>query len=199
MKIALGVTGCIAAYKAAELVRRLLKEEVEVDVIMTENSTYFISPLTFQSLSGKRVILDQYELHPDASIEHIALAREMDLLLVAPASANIINKFASGVADDFLSTFFLSASSPILIAPSMNSSMYLNPVVQESIERLRKMGVSFIDPEEGDLACGEEGVGRLAGTDTIVREAVASVKKTQSLKGKRIVDTTIPTGCNGSG
>lgn len=189
MRIALAVTGCIAAYKAAEIVREFIREEIEVDVIMTENATCFISPLTFQALSGKRVILDQYELHPDASIEHVSLAREIDLLLVAPASADIINKFASGVADDFLSTFFLSASSPILIAPSMNSSMYLNPVVQESMEKLRRMGVAFIDPEEGELACREEGIGRLADIDIIVQEAVYKAKKTQSLKGKKIVVT----------
>jgi phosphopantothenoylcysteine decarboxylase/phosphopantothenate--cysteine ligase len=189
MRVALGVTGCIAAYKAAEIVRQLRKERAEVDVLMTGNSAYFISPLTFQSLSGKRVILDQYQLHPDASMEHISLARKIDLLLIAPASANIINKFASGVADDFLSTFFLSASSPILIAPSMNASMYLNPVVQGSIEKLRMMGVIFIDPEEGELACGEEGIGRLASVDSIVRETIALAKRSQSLKGKKVVVT----------
>ncbi len=189
MRVALGITGCIAAYKAAEIVRQLRKAGAEVDVLMTENSSYFISPLTFQSLSGKRVILNQYQLHPDASMEHISLAREIDLLLIAPASANIINKLASGVADDFLSTFFLSASSTVLIAPSMNSSMYLNPVVQESIEKLKKMSVSFIDPEEGDLACGEEGIGRLAHVDSIVREAITLARKSQSLKGKKILVT----------
>ncbi len=189
MRIALGITGCIAAYKAADILRAFVKQGVEVDVIMTENASHFITPLTFQSLSGKRVILDQYQLHPVASIEHISLAREIDLLLVAPASADIINKFASGVADDFLSTFFLSTSSPILIAPSMNSSMYLNPVVQESIEKLKRMGIAFIEPEEGDLACREEGIGRLASIDIIVKETINKAKKSQSLKGKKIIVT----------
>lgn len=189
MRIALGITGCIAAYKAAEIVRQLRKVGAEVDVLMTENSTYFISPLTFQALSGKRVILDQYELHSDASMEHISLAREIDLFLIAPASANIINKLASGIADDFLSTFFLSASTPVLIAPSMNASMYLNPIVQENIERLKRMGVTFIDPEEGELACGEEGIGRLASVDVIIQEAIASAEKSQSLKKKKVLVT----------
>ncbi|MEW5807039.1 MAG: bifunctional phosphopantothenoylcysteine decarboxylase/phosphopantothenate--cysteine ligase CoaBC [Acidobacteriota bacterium] len=189
MRIALGVTGCIASYKAAEIVRALVRRNVEVDVIMTQHATSFISPLTFQTLSRKRVIVEQYELHSDASVEHIALARLVDLFLVAPASADVINKFASGIADDFLTTFFLSCTAPVMIAPSMNASMYLNPVVQESVEKLKRGGVHIIAPEKGDLACGEEGVGRLPDIEKIVEEAMRAAVKSNSLKGKNVLVT----------
>lgn len=189
MRIALGVTGCIAAYKAAEIVRALMKRDAEVDVIMTKHATSFVSPLTFQTLSRKSVIVDQYEIHPNASVRHISLARSIDLLLVAPASADIINKFASGVADDFLTTTFLSCTSPVMIAPTMNPSMYLSVPVQESIGKLKKQGVTVLDPEKGETACGEEGIGRLADVEYIVEKALIAAERSKALKGKHLLVT----------
>lgn len=189
MRIALGVTGCIAAYKAAEIVRAFTKKKIEVDVIMTKNASSFIAPLTFQTLSRNRVILDQYELRPDASVEHISLARNIDLLLVAPASADVINKFAAGSAEDFLTTFFISCTSPVMIAPSMNPSMYLNPVLQESLEKLKRRGIIILEPGKGEMACGEEGIGRLAEIDSVVEEAIRVARRSRSLENKEILVT----------
>ncbi len=189
MHIALGVTGCIAAYKAAEIVRALTKRKVGVDVIMTQNATSFISPLTFQTLSRNRVILDQYELRPDAAVEHISLARSVDLLFVAPASADVINKFAAGTADDFLTTFFISCTSPVMIAPSMNPSMYLSPVLQESLEKLKRRGVIILEPGKGEMACGEEGIGRLADIDSVVEETMRVAQRSRLLEKKKILVT----------
>jgi phosphopantothenoylcysteine decarboxylase/phosphopantothenate--cysteine ligase len=172
MNVLLGVTGCIGAYKAAEILRGLQKAGAEVRVIMTRSATQFIAPLTFESLSGKPVIVEMYE-RPDYSvIEHIAVAREADLLLVAPATANALAKFAHGIADDFLSTVYLSNTRPVLIAPAMNVEMWHHPATQTNLKTLRQRGVHFVDPGEGYQACGEVGVGRLAEPEQIVARAL---------------------------
>jgi phosphopantothenoylcysteine decarboxylase / phosphopantothenate---cysteine ligase len=172
MKVLLGITGCIAAYKAAEILRGLQKREVQVRVVMTKNATEFIRPLTFEALSGQPVIVEMFDRPSYSTIEHISVAREADLLLVAPATANAIAKFAHGIADDFLSTVYLSNTNPVLIAPAMNREMWNHRSTQANIENLRNLGVHFVDPGDGYQACGEVGVGRLAEPDEIVRRAL---------------------------
>ncbi|MEW6367410.1 MAG: bifunctional phosphopantothenoylcysteine decarboxylase/phosphopantothenate--cysteine ligase CoaBC [Acidobacteriota bacterium] len=165
--IGLGVTGSISAYKSAELLRALQKRGYEVQPIMTREAALFIGPLTLQALSRRKVMLDPFDLHEESSISHIHVADSMAMLLVAPATANIIAKFAAGIADDFLTCVYLAARCPVLIAPAMNSNMYLHAATQANIEKLRSRGVEFIDPEEGYLACGWEGAGRLADPQAI--------------------------------
>src|SRR3989304_3476899 len=160
--IVLGITGGIAAYKACEIVRELRKEGASVTAIMTKNACEFITPLTLQTLTKNRVITEQYDLPSEFDVSHISLGKETDLLLIAPATANIIAKFASGIADDFLSTFYLAFKGKTLIAPAMNSNMYLHPKKKKNIKKLSSLGVEFIEPQKGDLACGDEGIGRLA-------------------------------------
>jgi len=192
-KIALGVSSSIAIYKACEIIRRFQEKKFQVQVIMTKNSTHFISPLLFSALSGRKTLVDPFEEESSASIEHVSLAKEISLLLVAPATANIIGKFASGVADDFLSTFFLVVRCPVLIAPAMNEAMYLHRQTQASIQRLKALGVRFVEPEKGQLACQEEGWGRLAASEKIIEEGLKLIKKSKSLKGKTILITAGPT------
>ena len=198
MNILLGVTGCIAAYKAAEVLRGLQRAGADVRVVMTQNATEFVRPLTFEALSGKPVIVEMFERPDYAQIEHITVAREADLLLVAPATANIIARFAHGLADDFLSTLYLSNTNPVLIAPAMNVEMWNHPVTQANIAALRALGVEFVDPEAGYQACGEVGVGRLADVELIVERALELVRRTHpgqesDLHGERVMVTAGPT------
>jgi phosphopantothenoylcysteine decarboxylase / phosphopantothenate---cysteine ligase len=171
MKVALGVTGGISAYKAVEVMRGLQKRGVEVQVVMTRNATRMIAPLTFQAISGFPVITDMWAETDDPEIKHIQVAQSVDLLLVAPATANLLAKFANGLADDFLSTVYISATAPVLVAPAMNVEMWAHPATQENVERLRKRGVHFVDPDEGFLACKSVGAGRLAEPEAIVNRA----------------------------
>jgi phosphopantothenoylcysteine decarboxylase/phosphopantothenate--cysteine ligase len=173
-RIVLGVTGGIAAYKAAEIVRGLVKEGAEVHVIMTEHATRFITPLTLQTLSGHPVLTDAWDLGRGADIQHIALARGLDALLVAPATADILAKFAHGIADDFLSTFHLAVTAPIVVAPAMNVWMWEHPATRANLAALKERGVRVIDPVAGELACGEEGMGRMAEPDDIVKAVLAA-------------------------
>jgi phosphopantothenoylcysteine decarboxylase/phosphopantothenate--cysteine ligase len=173
MNVLLGVTGCIGAYKAAEVLRGLQRAGVDVRVIMTQHATEFVRPLTFEALSGKPVITGMFDRPDYSEIEHISVAREAQLLLVAPATANMIAKFAHGIADDFLSTVYLSNTNPVLIAPAMNVEMWNHPATQQNIEILRSRGVEFVDPDDGYQACGEIGVGRLAEIDRIVESALS--------------------------
>jgi phosphopantothenoylcysteine decarboxylase/phosphopantothenate--cysteine ligase len=175
MKVLLGITGCIAAYKAAEVLRGLQKGGAQVRVVMTSHATEFVRPMTFEALSGQPVIVEMFDRPNYSTIEHISVAREADLLLVAPATANIIAKFAHGISDDFLSTVYLSNTNPVLIAPAMNVEMWNHPATQANIGILRNLGVQFVDPGEGYQACGEVGVGRLAEPDEIVRRALEIV------------------------
>ena len=172
MRVLLGVTGCIGAYKAAEILRGLQREGADVQVVMTLHATEFVRPLTFEALSGHPVIAGMFDLPDHSRIEHISVARDADLLLVAPATANIIAKFAHGIADDFLSTVYLSNTNPVLIAPAMNVEMWRHAATQENLSVLRARGVEVIDPDEGYQACGEIGVGRLADIETVVSRAM---------------------------
>jgi phosphopantothenoylcysteine decarboxylase / phosphopantothenate---cysteine ligase len=171
MIVALGVTGCIAAYKAVEVLRGLQKRGAGVKVVMTRHATEFVGSLTFQSISGFPVITEMFAPTDDPEIKHIQLAQSIDLLLVAPATANALAKFANGIADDFLSTLYISTTAPVLVAPAMNVEMWAHPATRDNVRRLRDRGVHFIDPEEGYLACRTVGAGRLAEPADIVRRA----------------------------
>ena len=155
--VVLGVTGGIAAYKACDIVSRLVKKDVNVDVIMTESAAKFVGPVTFQSLSKNRVVTDMFDTNFYWDIEHISLAKKADVFLIAPATANIIGKMANGIADDMLSTTVMATKSRIIMAPAMNTAMYENHAVQENIEKLKNRGVIFIEPVEGLLACNDVG------------------------------------------
>ena len=168
--VLLGVTGSIAAYQAADLIGLLKDELASVRVLMTRAATRFITPLTLEVISGHPVTVDMFA-GTGVYVEHIALARGADLLLIAPATANIIGKLANGIADDMLSTTALAVTAPMLIAPAMNEQMWFNRIVQANVDRLRKLGVHFVDPEYGPMACGGEGWGRLARLPVIVRRA----------------------------
>jgi phosphopantothenoylcysteine decarboxylase/phosphopantothenate--cysteine ligase len=169
-KIVLGVTGGIASYKAAELARELVRAKAQVFVIMTRSAQEFITPLTFQTLSGNPVSTDLFSLIEESEIGHISLADRADILVIAPATANMIGKIAGGIADDMLSTVVFATKAPVLLAPAMNVHMWENPVCRENIQKLRNRGFHFIDPESGELACGYEGKGRLAEISAILEE-----------------------------
>lgn len=173
MRVVLGVTGCIAAYKAVEVLRGLQKRGVAVHVVMTRHATEFVGKLTFQSISGREVVTDMFAPTADPEIKHIQVAQTADLLLVAPATANTLAKFANGIADDFLSTVYISTTAPVLVAPAMNVEMWAHPATQENVRRLRERGVHFVDPDEGYLACRTVGAGRLAEPAEIVAHAIA--------------------------
>lgn len=192
MKVVLGVTGCIGAYKSALILRLLQKEGFDVLPVMTKSAQEFVGPLTLEKLSGHRVVTGLFDEH-DVSIEHISLARASSLLLVAPATANILGKFANGIADDFLSTLYLSTTTPVIVAPAMNVEMWRHPATQANIETLRGRGVVIVEPESGYLACGEEGEGRLADPEAIVQEVIALLRRGESLKGRKVLVTAGPT------
>ena len=171
MNIVLGGTGSIAAYKAADIISRLKKLGHEVDVILTESGSRIITPITLQTLSKNKVYMDMFEEITPKEVKHISLAEKADLMLIAPATANIIGKIANGIADDFLSTVVMAAANttPVYIAPAMNTNMYENPIVQANIEKLRSYGYRFIEPKESLLACGTVGKGALADVDDIIK------------------------------
>ncbi len=175
MKIVLGVTSSISAYKAYDLSRMFVKAGHSVHAVISENALNLVSPLTFETLTGNPAYTDQYS-RDRREMGHISLKDGASLLIVAPATANIIGKFACGIADDLLSTTYLSVSCPVLIAPAMNPAMYAHPAVQANIEVLRKRGVEFVDPEEGPVACGDEGVGKLASIETIYGKALDVIR-----------------------
>ena len=190
-KVIVGVTGGIAAYKAAELVRLLVKAGVHTQVAMTVNATRFITPLTFEALSGNRVVWDMWS--PDSvPMDHINWGQDADLILIAPATANFISKMANGIGDDFLSTMILAATAKILVCPSMNTQMFLNPAVQKNIRELKERGYFLMEPSEGDLACGTEGPGRLPEPVDILEQARILLSE-QDLSGLRILVTAGPT------
>ncbi len=164
----LGVTGSIAAYKAGEIVRRLKEEKLAVTVIMTGAATEFVTPLTFQTLSGKPVLTDMFSPVGEWDIAHVSLTERAGVILIAPASADVIGRIAAGLADDLLTAVVMAAKSPVVICPAMNERMYRNPIVQDNIERLKKLGYHFVGPEKGRLASGGSGIGRLAAVETIV-------------------------------
>jgi phosphopantothenoylcysteine decarboxylase/phosphopantothenate--cysteine ligase len=193
MAIVLGVTGCIGAYKACEVLRELQKRGVDVHVVMTEAATRFVAPLTFEALSQHPVFVDQFALGSESDIRHISLADAAELLLVAPATANILGKFARGIADDALSTLYTATKAPALVAPAMNVNMFEHPAVVENIEILRQRGVRFVEPGSGYLACGWLGKGRLAEVPDIVEAAMAALKRRRDLEGQTVLVTAGPT------
>lgn len=192
-KVVLGITGCIGAYKAAEIVRGLKKEGYDVQVIMTASSQEFITPLTLETLSEAPVIMQMFGPRREEGTRHIALTEKCDLLLIAPATANILGKFVMGIADDFLSTFFLANRAPVLIAPAMNTQMLEHAAVKANIAKLRERGVEFIEPGEGWLACGWMGKGRLAEPDEIVARVRTRLDKGSNLAGRTYLVSAGPT------
>jgi phosphopantothenoylcysteine decarboxylase/phosphopantothenate--cysteine ligase len=198
MKVALGVTGGIAAYKAAELVRLLQDRGVRVQVIMTRAAQEFVRPLTFAALSGEKVITELFgagaeEPNIDSAVEHIAVAQAIDVLVVAPATADVIAKFAHGEANDFLTTLFLATTAPVIVAPAMNVNMWDNAATQANIQTLKVRGVTVVEPDSGYLACGMIGAGRLAANETIVRATLKALKAEQDLAGETVLVTAGPT------
>src|SRR5216683_6553596 len=198
MRVALGVSGGVAAYKAAELVRKLQQEGVEVQVVMTKSAQEFITPLTFAALTGQKVITEMFggELagaNVESAIEHIAVAQRIDLLVVAPATANIIAKMARGVADDFLTTLYLATTAPVVVAPAMNVNMWEHAATQENVGMLRARGVHVVPPEEGYLACGMTGAGRLASVAAIAKAVCGRLGIEHDLENETIVVTAGPT------
>lgn len=191
--VLVGVTGGIAAYKAAELIRALRRRGAIPQVVMTRHAEHFITPLTLSELAGRPVLRDLFlDLSP-CSVPHIELARSTDLALIVPATANIIAKLAWGLADDALSTIMLAVRAPVLLAPAMNPSMYRHPAVQQNLLRLRSRGMTVVEPEEGEVLCGEEGQGRLASLERILAEAEVLLKRARDLNGRRILVTAGPT------
>ena len=199
MKIALGVTGGIAAYKAAEIVRLLQDRGIRVQVVMTRAAQEFVKPLTFAALSGEKVITgmfapgEEHEPNIDSAIEHIAVAQSIDALLVAPATADVIAHFAQGIASDFLTTLFLATTAPVVVAPAMNVNMWNHPATQANLEILRKRGVKIVEPGSGYLACGMVGAGRLAENDAIVAATLETLGASQDLRGETVLITAGPT------
>jgi phosphopantothenoylcysteine decarboxylase/phosphopantothenate--cysteine ligase len=199
MRITLGVTGGIAAYKSAELVRRLQDEGHTIQVVMTRAAREFITPLTFAALSGQRVITDLFsssasgENNLESAIDHIAVAQRTDLLLVAPATADILAKFARGFADDFLSTLYLASTAPVVMAPAMNVNMWQHKATQENLATLRARGVRVVEPNEGYLACGMTGPGRLASQEEILKAVEEVLEGQQDLVGEKVLVTAGPT------
>jgi len=193
MLVALGVTGGIGAYKAVEVVRGLQKHGHEVVAVMTRAAAEFVGPLTFEAITRRSVVTDQFARGMNADIEHIALASTIDLLLVAPATANIIGKLANGIADDFLSTLYTATRAPVLLAPAMNSQMFAHDAIRKNLEVLASRGVRFVDPGEGYLACGWIGKGRLAEPDEIVAAAERILRPRGALSRQRVLVTAGPT------
>ncbi len=192
-RLLLGVTGGIAAYKACELVRRLRERGAEVQVVMTENATRFVGPPSFRALSGRRVITDMWQEPETTEISHVALSDWTELMVIAPATADFVGKMAAGLADDMLSTTIVAAASPVLLAPAMNARMWANPIVQRNVETLRSRGYLFVGPEEGRLASGAEGTGRLAEVAKIIAAVESALAIPGPLAGRKVIVTAGPT------
>lgn len=192
MNVVLGVTGCIGAYKSAVILRLLQKEGFDTFPVMTRSAQQFITPLTLEKLSGHPVVSDLFSEHT-VQIRHITLARKSDLLLVAPATANILGKFARGIADDFLSTLYLSTTTPVVVAPAMNVEMWHHRATQDNVSILKERGVIFVDPESGYLACGEVGEGRLAEPELVLEAVLNTLCQKKSLRREKVLVTAGPT------
>src|SRR6201997_2437440 len=199
MKIALGVSGGIAAYKAAEIVRLLQDRGIRVQIVMTRAAQEFVKPLTFAALSGEKVITSMFasgeerEANIDSAIEHISVAQAIDALVVAPATADVIAHFAQGIATDFLTTLYLATTAPVVVAPAMNVNMWIHPATQTNLDTLRKRGVKIVDPGSGYLACGMTGAGRLAENEAIVAAVMGALGASQDLSGETVLITAGPT------
>jgi phosphopantothenoylcysteine decarboxylase / phosphopantothenate---cysteine ligase len=197
MRIALGVTGGVAAYKAAELVRRLQQEQIDIQVVMTRSAQEFVAPLTFAALTGQKVITElfgaQAPANVESAIEHIAVAQRIDALVIAPATADIIAKLARGLADDFLTTLYLATTAPVVVAPAMNVNMWEHAATRENVQTLRDRGVHVVAPDEGYLACGMTGAGRLAGLDAIVEAVLEALSVRRDFENETVLVTAGPT------
>ncbi|HBS60829.1 MAG TPA: bifunctional phosphopantothenoylcysteine decarboxylase/phosphopantothenate--cysteine ligase CoaBC [Firmicutes bacterium] len=191
--IVAGVTGGIAAYKAADLASRLRKQGADLHVIMTRSATEFIQPLTFREITGNPVIVSMWDEPKRWSVQHIGLARKADLFVIVPATANVLGKISHGIADDMLTTTVMATTAPVLFVPAMNSAMYLNPIVQDNIKRLKAYGYLFMEPVAGPLACGESGIGRLPEPADIAEYIGQCLAEDQTLAGKKILITAAGT------
>ena len=191
--ILLGITGSIAAYKIAYLASALVKQQAKVTVLMTKNATQFIGPITFETLTGNKCLVDTFDRNFEFAVEHVAIARQADLMLVAPASANIIGKLAAGIADDMLTTTALALRCPILISPAMNTAMFENPIVQDNLARLSSFGFRIIQPQTGYLACGDTGAGKMPEPATLLSWIEHEIGHVKDLSGRKILITAGPT------
>ncbi|CAM3048440.1 bifunctional phosphopantothenoylcysteine decarboxylase/phosphopantothenate--cysteine ligase CoaBC [Hathewaya histolytica] len=191
--LVIGVCGGIAAYKSLDVISKLRKKDIDIHVIMTKSAKEFITPLSFQSISQNMVIHDMFEEPKAWEIQHISLAKKADLVAIIPATANIIGKVASGIADDMLSTTIMATKSPVIFAPAMNTNMYINPIVQNNIHKLKEFGYKFIEPQKGRLACGDHGIGKLADTEEIVEYIYSEMYPVKDLVGKKVLVTAGPT------
>lgn len=191
--VLLGVTGGIAAYKIANLTSMLVKLHADVHVLMTQNATNFINPITFESLTGNKCIVDTFDRNFKFKVEHIALAELADVFMIAPASANVIGKVANGIADDMLTTTFMACKKPKLIAPAMNTNMYENPIVQDNIKKLKAYGMEIIEPATGYLACGATGTGKLVSENILLEHILHKIAYKKNLSGKTVLVTAGPT------
>jgi len=191
--VLLGVTGGIAAYKAAALASALVRQHAAVEVVMTKNATEFVTPLTFEQLTGRRTMVDTFDRNFSHQVEHISLAQRTDLVLIAPATANVCAKLAHGLADDMLTTTVLACTCPKLVAPAMNTNMFENPVTQDNLDILRRYGWEVIAPASGRLACGAVGAGKMPEPETLVQHILRQIALPHDLKGKRVLVTAGPT------
>lgn len=191
--VVLGVTGSIAAYKIANLASALVKLHADVTVIMTKNATNFINPITFETLTGNKCLVDTFDRNFQYSVEHVSLAKKTDLFLVAPASANVIGKLAHGIADDMLTTTILACKCPKLVSPAMNTNMYENPIVQDNLKKLEHYGFEVIDPASGYLACGDTGAGKMPEPETLLSYILRDLACEKDLAGKKVLVTAGPT------
>lgn len=191
--VVLGVTGGIAAYKIANLASMLVKQHANVRVIMTQNATNFITPTTFETLTGKKCLVDTFDRNFEFQVEHVSLAKQADIFMIAPATANVIAKVAHGLADDMLTTTFLACKSPKYIVPAMNTQMYENPITQDNLETCRKYGMHVIDPASGYLACGDTGAGKMPEPETLFEHILLELACEKDLAGKKVLVTAGPT------
>ncbi len=187
--VLLGVTGSIAAYKMANVASMLMKMHADVHVLMTKNATYFINPITFETLTGNKCLVDTFDRNFEFSVEHVSLAKQADVFLVAPATANVIGKIANGLADDMLTTTFMACKCPKIISPAMNTQMYENAIVQDNIEKCKKYGMQIITPDSGRLACGDVGSGKLPSEDVLVDAILKEIRYEKDMKGLSVLVT----------
>lgn len=187
--VVLGITGSIAAYKIASLASMLVKQHASVHVIMTKNATNFIHPITFETLTGNKCLVDTFDRNFEFNVEHVSLAKAADIMMIAPASANVIGKLAHGIADDMLTTTALACKAPIYISPAMNTNMYTNPIVQDNLKICTKYGMHVIDPQVGYLACGDTGAGKMPEPETLLEYIMAEIALEKDLKGKKVLVT----------
>lgn len=191
--VVLGVTGSIAAYKMANVASMLIKQHCDVHVIMTENATKFINPITFETLTNHKCLVETFDRNFQFHVAHVSLGQAADCMLIAPASANVIGKLANGIADDMLTTTAMAATCPKIVSPAMNTQMFLNPIVQDNIKKLEHYGFEIVEPASGRLACGDTGAGKLPDEQTLVNYIMRSIAKEKDLKGKKILVTAGPT------